>query len=63
MSKRNRFFLSGVLADEHVGMREIDDGRWLVSFMQLDLGHYDERARRFEAIGTDHQEVNATEAA
>jgi transposase InsO family protein len=63
MSKRNRFFLSGVLADEHVGMREIDDGRWLVSFMQLDLGHYDERARRFEAIGTDPPEVNATEAA
>jgi transposase InsO family protein len=63
MSKRVRFFLSGVLAGEHVGMREIEDGRWLVSFMQLDLGHYDERTTQFEAIGTQHQEVTTTEAA
>lgn len=63
IGKRQRFFLSSVLAGEHVGMREIDDGRWLVSFVQLDLGHYDERTNRFEPIEPDDEEVTATEAA
>jgi hypothetical protein len=31
--------------------------------MQFDLGHYDARAKRFTAIGTEPQEVTATEAA
>jgi transposase InsO family protein len=63
LRKRERFFVSTVLAGELVGMREIDDGRWLVSFMQLDLGHYDCRSKRFTAIGTEPQEVTTTEAA
>ncbi len=41
-------FLSHALTHERVGLREIDDGRWLVSFMHVDLGHYDERTNRFE---------------
>jgi hypothetical protein len=31
--------------------------------MRLDLGHYDCRSKRFTAIGTEPQEVTATEAA
>ncbi|MFT3912923.1 MAG: IS481 family transposase [Anaeromyxobacteraceae bacterium] len=61
--KGERFFLSTVLVGELVGMREIDDGRWVVSFMQLDLGHFDARTKRFTAIGTQPQEVTGTEAA
>ena len=63
LTKRERFFLSGVLGGEHVGLREVDDGRWLVSFMQLDLGHYDARTKRFDPIGLEPMEVTATEPA
>lgn len=31
--------LSNALAGEHVGLREERDGRWLISFRELDLGH------------------------
>jgi transposase InsO family protein len=63
IGKKRRFFLSGVLAGEHVGLREIDDGRWLISFVQLDLGHYDERANGFVPLGVEEEEVTSTEAA
>lgn len=42
------FHLSIVLAGQHVGVREVEDGRWLISFMQFDLGYYDCRTRAFE---------------
>lgn len=45
---RRQFFLGEALAGQSVGLRECDDGRWLVTFMELDLGHYDERTHRFE---------------
>jgi hypothetical protein len=45
-----RLFLSLVLAGESVGIREVDDGRWVVSFMHLDLGHYDCRSKVFNAF-------------
>jgi hypothetical protein len=32
-------YLSAALAGQLVGLREEDDGRWLVSFMHIDLGH------------------------
>jgi len=41
-------FLSCALADQAVGLRELDDGRWLVTFANLDLGAYDPRAGAFE---------------
>jgi len=31
--------LTVALADEYVGVRELDEGRWLVSFANLDLGY------------------------
>jgi putative transposase len=63
LNRRERFFLSGSLAGEQVGLREIDDGRWLVTFMQLDLGEYDARTKAFEAIGQEPEEVEHTETA
>ena len=41
------FYLSRALARELVGLRELDDGRWLISFAHLDLGHYDPKLKRF----------------
>jgi len=40
-------FLTAALAGQLVGLRERDDGRWLVTFVQTDLGIYDPRDGRF----------------
>lgn len=47
----NQYFLSLALRGQPVGIREEDDGRWLVSFMSLDLARIDVRTRRLELIG------------
>lgn len=39
--KVGNVFLSAALAGEHVGLRELDNGCWLVSFLDLDLGLLD----------------------
>lgn len=39
MALRKSIHLSSALAGEYVGIREEDDGRWIVSFMHLELGH------------------------
>lgn len=39
--RRKQLYLSAALAYQHVGLREEDDGRFLVTFMALDLGHLD----------------------
>ena len=63
MSKGERFFLTTALAGEQVGLREIDDGRWLVSFMDLDLGEYDSVTKAFEVIGAEAKEAAPTTTA
>ena len=40
-------FLTSALAGQLVGLRERDDGRWLVTFVQTDLGIYDPSDGRF----------------
>jgi len=40
---RRKLYLGAALSGQHVGIREERDRRWLVTFMELDLGH----------IGTD----------
>ena len=40
-------YLSSALAGNPVGVRECDDGRWLVSFMSLDLGHIQPVTKNF----------------
>ena len=38
---RKRVNISAVLAGQRVGIREVDEGIWIVSFMQYDLGYID----------------------
>ena len=38
---RKRINLSPVLAGQRVGIKEVDDGNWIVGFMQYDLGYID----------------------
>jgi transposase InsO family protein len=48
IAPRHYFRLSTALSGESVGIREVDEGRWLVSFLSLDLGHYDFTTKRFD---------------
>lgn len=54
------FFLGYALVGEVVGLREVDDGRWLVSFATLDLGTFDEKTRRFETATQKTKEKEKT---
>ncbi len=45
---RRKINLSTVFADQYVGIREVTDKIWLVSFMDYDLGYFDEQDRRVE---------------
>ncbi len=38
---RKKINLTQSLAGQSVGIKEVDDGIWLVSFMQYDLGYID----------------------
>ena len=39
--RRERINISTVLAGHKLGIKEVDDGIWLVSFMHYDLGYFD----------------------
>lgn len=43
-------FLSRAFASHYVGLRELSDGRWLVTFAKLDLGHISADGRSFAPI-------------
>jgi putative transposase len=45
---RRKISLSQSFADQLVGIREVDDEIWLVSFMEFDLGYFDADAARVE---------------
>ena len=38
---RKKINISTVLAGQKLGIKEVDDGIWLVSFMHYDLGYFD----------------------
>jgi hypothetical protein len=40
-ASQTRHTLSHVLAGQRVGIKEVDEGIWLVSFMHYDLGYID----------------------
>lgn len=46
--KGMKISLSHVLAGQEVGITQVDDKTWLVSFMDYDLGYFDEVSGRFE---------------
>lgn len=37
--RRKQIYLGAALSGEYIGIREQDDGRWLLTFMAIDLGH------------------------
>jgi transposase InsO family protein len=43
-------YVTQALAGLHVGVDEQPDGRWLLTFMKLDLGHYDPRTNRVSPL-------------
>lgn len=47
---RKRINISIVLAGQRLGIKEVDDGIWLVSFMHYDLGYIDLEQRTLQTI-------------
>ena len=45
---RRKINLSTVFAGQMVGLREVDDQIWLVSFLDFDLGFFDKDEGRVE---------------
>jgi hypothetical protein len=39
------------MAGLRLGIKEVDDGIWLISFMQYDLGYIDLEQRTLQTIG------------
>ena len=50
---RRKINLSTVFAGQYVGIRELTDGIWLVSFMDYDLGFFDQQENRVEPVGVN----------
>jgi transposase InsO family protein len=47
---RKKINLSVALAGQRVGIKEVDDGIWIVSFMRYDLGYIDLEARTLQPL-------------
>lgn len=47
---RKRVNLSQVFADQRVGIKEVDEGIWIVSFMQYDLGFIDLEQKTLQPV-------------
>ena len=47
---RKKINISHVLAGQKLGVKEVDDAIWLVSFMHYDLGYIDLEQRTLQAI-------------
>jgi hypothetical protein len=48
---KKKINLSTSLAGRAVGIKEVQDGIWLVSFMDYDLGYFDLETRVLEPLG------------
>jgi transposase InsO family protein len=57
-SKHAKCYLTEALVGQRVGIREIDDCKWLITFATIDLGIYDERDRRFEPLDPEAEGTN-----
>ena len=49
---RKKINISTVLAGQRVGIKEVDDGIWIVSFMRYDLGYIDLEQRTLQPSTT-----------
>ena len=47
---RKKINISTVLAGQKLGLKEVDEGIWLVSFMHYDLGYIDLEQRTLQPI-------------
>ena len=47
---RKKINISTVLAGQRVGIKEVDDGIWLVTFMHYGLGYIDLEQRTLQTI-------------
>ena len=45
---KRKINLSQVFAGQTVGIREVEDGIWLVSFLEFDIGFFDQEEGRVE---------------
>jgi putative transposase len=47
---RMKINLSQVFTGQNVGIKEVQDGIWLVSFMDYDVGYFDQDSWRLEPL-------------
>ena len=47
---RKKINISTVMAGQRLGIKEVDDGIWLISFMQYDLGYIDLEQKKLQTI-------------
>jgi hypothetical protein len=47
---RKKINVSTVLAGQRLGIKEVDDGIWLVSFMHYDLGYIDPEQKTLQPL-------------
>jgi hypothetical protein len=47
---RKKINISTVLAGQRLGLKEVDEGTWLVSFMHYDLGYIDLEQRTLQPL-------------
>jgi hypothetical protein len=47
---RKKINVSTVLAGQRLGIKEVDDGIWLATFMRYDLGYFDLEQRTLQPI-------------
>ncbi len=48
--QRRKINVSQVFAGQKVGVRQVDEHIWLVTFMHYDLGYFDDETCRLEPI-------------
>jgi hypothetical protein len=47
---RKKINISTVMAGQRLGLKEVEDGIWLVSFLRYDLGYIDLEQRTLQTI-------------
>lgn len=57
---RRQVYLAKALAGQLIGIREESDDRWLVTFVNLDLGYVEPRSNRFTTINPNQPPPAAT---
>ena len=47
---RKKINISNVLAGQKLGLKEVDDGIWLITFMHYDLGYIDLEQKTLQTL-------------